>query len=432
MTRKIAFAQVKKLFAHNIIKNISWLFLDKVCRLGVGLIVSVWVAKYLGPHDFGKWNYSIAVVALVSAFSTLGLDQILVKKLIENKDQEEILIGAAFYLRITGAITSILLSLAYITIFSDGESQLFIITLLTSSTLIFQSFDVIDLKLQSILKSKVSVLIKNSAFLICAALKVLVILNQCNLIYFVIISVIEIALGAFGLIIQYGVFKVISWRPNVTFAKQLLKECWPLILSGIIIMLYMRIDQVMIGKMLDEKSVGLYSVSVKFSELWYFIPTVFVSSFFPKLIKLKSDETGYRKLCLKIFRILFFISFGIGLTIALLAHDMILILYGNLFIASAFALKISIWTSIFVFWGVAAANMLVIDGLNKHNLYKSVHGVILNIALNFILIPRFGINGAAIATLISQAYASYFYYLLKKETRYIFFLQTRSILFFLK
>ena len=431
MISKIKVSQLKKTLSHSIFKNISWLFFDKICRLGVGLIVSVWVAKYLGPHNFGKWNYSIAVVALVSAISSLGLDQVLVKKLIENSGEEDTLIGTAFFMRFSGALIGIFISLLFIFLFDSDDRQLLVITVFTSSTLIFQAFDVIDLKFQSVLKSKYSVLIKNSAFLFCSVLKIILIVNHYSLIYFVVISVIELALGAFGLILMFGAKRVIKWRLNLTYATGLLKDCWPLILSGIIIMLYMRIDQVMVGKILDDKAVGLYSVSVKFSELWYFIPSVLVSSFFPKIVQLKYDKVAYFKLCLKLFKILFFVSFSIGIIVSFIAHDLILRLYGNLFIASAFALKISIWTAVFVFWGVAAGNMLVVEDLNKHNLYKSFHGVIINVILNLILIPRFGINGAAIATLISQAYASYFYYLLKRDTRHIFLLQTKSILFFL-
>ena len=431
MIGKYKIEHLRKHLSHSIFKNISWLFLDKICRLGVGLLVSVWVTKYLGPHDFGKWNYAIAVVALVSAFSNLGLDQVLVKKLVENSKEEDVLLGTAFFMRCAGSVIGIVVSLSYILLFNKNDHELLIITFLTSGTLIFQSFDVIDLKLQSVLKSKYSVLIKNGAFILCSILKVIIIYKHLSLMYFVIITVIEGVLGAWGLILVYGGMRVTKWRLNLVYATNLLKECWPLILSGIIIMLYMRIDQVMLGKIMGDKAVGLYTVSVKFSELWYFIPTVFVSSFFPKLIQLKSDGEAYKNVCLKLFKILFFISFGIGIVISFVANDLISFLYGQLFIASAFALKISIWTAVFVFWGVAAANMLVVEDLNKHNLYKSFHGVIINVILNLILIPTFGINGAAIATLISQAYASYFYYLFRSETRHIFILQTKSILFFL-
>jgi O-antigen/teichoic acid export membrane protein len=258
--------------------------------------------------------------------------------------------------------------------------------------------------------------------------------NKGTLIAFVIISLIEIMLGALGLIINYNAWRVFKWRFNNSYAKKLIIDCWPLILSGVIILLYMRLDQVMIGNMLNTTEVGLYSVSVKFSELWFFIPTIFVNSFFPKLIQLKinGDDAGYEKVCLKLLKVLFVTSFFIAVILSLFAEKLIVTLYGNSFIASVFALKISIWTAIFVFWGVSAGNMLVIEDLKKHNIYKSIQGLVLNATLNLFLIPRMGISGAAVATLISQFYASYLYYLFPRKTRHIFFLQSKSVLFFLK
>jgi len=422
------FFQLKNYFKNDILKNVGWLFFDKFFRLGVGLFVGIWVARYLGPGNFGLWNYSIAVVAILSAFSTLGLDQVLVKNLVEDQSNEDKLMGTAFFLRFFGALLAVAISCTYI--YVQNKPFLLLITFLTGLNLVFQSFDVIDLKLQSVLKSRVSVIIKNSAFTITSILKLAVIIEKGSLIAFVIISFIEVMLGALGLILSYNLSKVLKWHINGDYARKLLRECWPLILSGIIIMLYVRLDQVMIGNMLNTTSVGLYSVSVKFSELWYFIPTAFVGSFFPKLIQVRGDKVRYEKLCLKLLKTLFIISFFIAIAVSLFAQKLIGSLYGPSFIASAFALKISIWTAIFVFWGVSAGNMLVIENLNKHNLYKSLQGLLLNIVLNLILIPRLGINGAAIATLISQFYASYFYYLFPKATRHIFLLQSKSALFF--
>ena len=423
------FLKLKEYTSNKIVKNIGWLFFDKFCRLGIGLFVGVWVARYLGPGSFGKWNYSIAVIAILSAISTLGLDQVLVKHLVENESNEDQLVGTAFFMRFVGGILVTIIGCVYT--YFQYNSLLLIITFLTALNVVFQSFDVIDLKLQSVLKSKISVIIKNSAFIIASILKLIVIYNKGSLLAFVIISLIEIVLGAVGLIFSYGFLRVLKWGFNIEYAKNFLAECWPLLLSGIIILLYMRLDQVMIGNMLNETDVGFYSVSVKFSELWYFIPTVFANSFFPKLIKMKGSGVEYKKFCSKLLKILFVISFFISIVLSLSAKTLIETLYGTSYLASALALKISIWTSIFVFWGVGAANMLLIENLNKHNLYKSIQGLVLNVLLNFFLIPRFGINGAAIATLISQFYASYLYYLFPKSTRHIFVLQSKSILFFL-
>ena len=410
-------------------KNVIWLFFDKILRLGVGLIVGVLVARYLGPELFGKWNYAIAFVSLVSAIATLGLDQILVKHLLDSRDDEYVLLGTAFYLRLAGSVLSILIIVSFF-LFYKKDFELLLIAILTALNLFFQAFDVIDLKNQSTLQSRKTVIVKNTVFILIAIVKLLFVYLKFTLVYFVFLGLIECVLGAIGLVMFYGFLRFLKWSFNIEYCKILLKQAWPLILSGIVIMMYMRLDQIMIGEMIGDVGVGLYSVSTRFTELWYFIPSVFATSFFPKLVeKFNVNKKNYYDVCLKLLKLLFLISFSIALFFTFFSNFIINYLYGKEYIMSVFALQISIWTGVFVFWGVAAGNMLVIENLNKHNLIKSVQGLFLNMILNLVLIPKYGVNGAAIATLISQFYASYFYYAFFKKTRHIFLLQTKSILF---
>lgn len=411
------------------LKNAVWLFLDKFLRLGVGLVVGVLVARYLGPELFGKWNYAIAFVSLVSAIATLGLDQIVVKHLLDKNEKENLLLGTAFYLRLAGSFVSTLIIVIYFYFFKN-DAMLFIVAFLTVANLWFQTFDVIDLKNQSLLQSRKTVIVKNTSFVLVSILRLIFVYLEYSLLSFVLLGLIECILGCLGLILYYGVNNLKKWKFSITYCLILLKEAWPLILSGIVIMMYMRLDQIMIGEMIGDKGVGLYSVSTRFTELWYFIPSIFATSFFPKLVeKFNVDRTSYDGVCLKLFKLLFVVSFFISIFFTFFSKFIISFLYGNEYIMSVFALQISIWTGVFVFWGVAAGNMLIVENLNKHNLLKSVQGLILNIVLNLILIPKYGINGAAVATLISQFYASYLYYFLFKKTRHIFILQTKSILF---
>ena len=423
---------IKKLsdiLALNSSKNALWLLLDKFIRLGIGLFVGVLVARHLGPMLFGKWNYAIAFISLVSALSTLGLDQIVVKHLLDKKEEEQVLLGTAFSLRLIGSFLSTLIVVGYF-LFLKNDTLLLFVAILTAANLWFQTFDIIDFKNQSLLQSRKTVIVKNSAFVIASVLKLFFVYYQFPLLPFVLLALIETLLGCIGLVLYYGFHNFIKWKFNSKYCVILLKEAWPLILSSIVIMMYMRLDQIMIGEMLGDEGVGLYSVSTKFTELFYFLPSVFATSFFPKLSeKFNYNRENYHVLCLKLFKVLFVISFSISIFFTFFSNIIIEFLYGNEYLMSVFALQISIWTGVFVFWGVAAGNMLVLENLNKHNLFKSLQGLGLNIFLNLLLIPKYGINGAAVATLISQFYASYFYYSLFKETRHIFFLQTKSILF---
>lgn len=410
-------------------KNVIWLFLDKMLRLGVGLIVGVLVARYLGPVLFGKWNYAIAFISLISALATLGLDQIVVKHLLDKNEEEHVLLGTAFYLRLIGSVISTFIVIGFFLFFKNDTLLLFV-AVLTALNLWFQTFDVIDLKNQSLLQSRKTVVVKNSAFVLISMLRLFFVYFEYSLLSFVILGLIECILGALGLILYYGIDNLKKWKFNIGCCTILLKQAWPLILSGIVIMMYMRLDQIMIGEIIGDKGVGLYSVSTRFTELWYFIPSVFATSFFPKLIeKFNVNKKNYYDVCLKLLKLLFVISFSIAVFFTFFSNFIINFLYGKEYMMSVFALQISIWTGVFVFWGVAAGNMLVIENLNKHNLIKSLQGLTLNLTLNLVLIPKYGINGAAIATLISQFYASYLYYFFFKKTRHIFVLQTKSILF---
>ncbi|TRX13389.1 flippase [Flavobacterium gawalongense] len=410
-------------------KNAIWLILDKILRLGVGLIVGVLVARYLGPVLFGKWNYAIAFISLVSALATLGLDQIVVKHLLDKNEEEYVLLGTAFYLRLIGCFICTLIVLGYF-LFFKNDIQLLLVAIFTALNLWFQTFDVIDLKNQSLLQSRKTVVVKNSVFVLISVLRLFFVYFECSLLSFVILGLVECILGALGLILYYGINNFKKWKFNIDYCVVLLKQAWPLILSGIVIMMYMRLDQIMIGEIIGERAVGLYSVSTRFTELWYFIPSVFATSFFPKLVeKFNTNTKNYYDVCLKLLKLLFLVSFSIGVFFTFSSDFIINFLYGREYKMSVFALQISIWTGVFVFWGVAAGNMLVIEHLNKHNLIKSVQGLLLNVILNLVLIPKYGINGAAVATLISQFYASYLYYVFFKKTRHIFLLQTKSILF---
>ena len=414
----------------SVLSNITWLFSDKMLRMGVGLIVSVWVARYLGPNNFGKWNYGLALVSLFSAIATLGLDSLVVQDLVKSGSNEKQILGTSLVLRLTGSVIAIILSFltAYLTDRGDFQTQL--IVLITAFSFIFQSFDVIDLFFQSKTKSKYVVIAKNGTFLFSALLRLLALHFKLGLLWFVALSSFEIFLGSAALVIYYNKkshLSILKWKFSKEYSIQKLKECWPIILSGVIVIIYMRVDQIMIKYYLNESAVGVYSAAVRIVEVWYFIPSTITVSLFPILIKSKEENKGYHETILKMFMYLFIVSFVISIVILFVSQPLIRLLFGVAYLQAAFSLKISIWTGIFVFWGVGAANVLVLENLNKHNLYKSVSSVLLNIALNFFLIPKYGINGAAIATLISQAYGSYFYFLIPKETRHIFILQTKSM-----
>jgi O-antigen/teichoic acid export membrane protein len=218
-----------------------------------------------------------------------------------------------------------------------------------------------------------------------------------------------------------------KWRFNLKLAKNLLHDSWPLIFSGLMVMVYLRIDQIMIKSMINSQALGNYAAAVKLSEMWYFFPIVITQSIFPAILdaKSKNEATYFRRLQI-LYDMMVWLAIGIAIPIAIFSKSIIFLLYGEAYAIASPVLTIHIWTSVFVFLGLASDRYLLAEGLIKLTLYRSCLGVIVNIVLNVILISNYGIIGAAISTLVSQIMASFIFDLLNKQTIISFKMKIKS------
>jgi len=419
-----------------IVSNTGWLFCDRVLRMGGGLFVGVWVARYLGTQQYGLFNYGLAFVSLFTPVFTLGLDDVVVRHLVrESSDKSEIL-GTTFGLKLIGGTVSVLLVVGSI-LFLEGNKPLtiWLVTIL-AITGIFRSADTIDLWFQSQVQSKYSVIAKNITYLFSILLKVGLILIKAPLLAFAWVTLAEIVMSAIGLIGIYqvkGFSKLWNWKWNFGTAKKLLKESFPLIFSGFAILIFMKIDQIMLGQMKGNNEVGIYSAAVRISELWYFIPTTIVSSVAPAIYAAKEkSEHHYYKRIGQLLRLLTYISLAISIPMTFFSKDIVLMMFGSGYIEAGAILAVHIWASLFVFMGVATSPWFIAEGLNHVSLGKTLLGAILNVILNFLLIPEYSGLGAAIATISSQAVAAFLSNAVDKRTRKLFQIQIESFLPFSK
>ena len=414
-----------------IIANTGWLFADRILRMGVGLFVGVWVARYLGVQQFGVFNYATAFVALFSTLSTLGLDAIVVRSIVREPEKRLQILGTAFWLKLFGGIAALVLAVSSIIVVRHDDQLTISLVAILASVGIFQTFDTIDIWFQSQVQSKYTVIAKNTAFVITALIKVILISIHAPLIAFAWTALGEVGLGAIGLIISYRVrgYSPWLWPWSSPLAKTLLKESWPLILTGVTIMIYMRIDQIMLGQMIGDKAVGLYSAATRISEVWYFIPMAIASSVSPAIYAAKEvSESLYYRRIEQFLRLLSWLSIVLAVPMSFLSGTIITVLFGKSYEASASILAIHIWASLFVFMGVGTSSWFIAEGLTQFALRRTIIGAITNVFLNIFLIPAYGGVGAAIATVISQAFASFLSNATHPKTRKIFNLQVKSLI----
>lgn len=401
---------------------------EKVIRMVVALFVGVYVARYLGPEKFGLLNYAISFVGLFSVLATLGLDGIVIRNLVKNITDRERLLGTAFILKLGGGmLLFVIVSITVKFTFSDAYTKILVIII--AGGMIFESFKVIDFYFQSQVLGRLSAIAALCALFISATTKLILIFFQASLIWFVFTIVLETVILGLVLIFFYlkQRIRISSWRFEWGAAIELLLDSWPLILSGFAIMIYMRIDQVMIKEMLDSEAVGQYAVAVSLSEVWYFIPIAVSGSLFPAILNTKKkSQTMYYTRLQNLFDLMVWMAIAIALPTTYFASWIVTTLFGTAYAEAGNVLAIHIWTGVFVFIGVASGKWLLAENLQIFSFYRTAIGAIINVILNLLLIPKFGIKGAAWATLFSQATASYIGYAFSLKTFIVFKMQTFS------
>lgn len=409
----------------NIVDNIGWLFFDKILRMGIGLLVGVWVARYLGPEQYGQLNYAISFVALFGAIAGLGLNGIVVRDIVKYPEGSNTTLGTAFLLQVLGGLIAVLLVTGTTAWLRPNDTLTQAMVAVLSISLVFKSTEVIKYWFESQVQSRYTVWIENGVFVFTATLKVAMILTKTSLMAFVWLSTVEAALVAIGLVIIY-VKKggnLYSCNPNIQRVKSLLRDGWSLLLASLAVTIYMRIDMVMLDEMVGSSEVGIYAAATRISEIWYFLPLVIISSVSPSIIRChRSDINLYTSRMKTIYFIMVWSAIALSLPISLLSNPIIAILFGREFKDAAPILAIHLWASIAVFLGVASSQHLLVEQLQKISFYRTLIGLACNIILNLALIPKMGAKGAAIATVISYFIATlslFFFKATQKHALYI-------------
>ena len=403
-----------------IVANTGWLFVDRIFRIGVGLVVGVWIARYLGPEQFGLYNYAIAFVSIFTSFATLGLDSIVVRDLVRTPTVQTEILGTAFFLKLISGLTTLITAVSIITLIHPTKHLTHWLVGIIAARLVFQSFDAIDLWFQSKVESKYTIYAKNTIFILITFLNLLLIKLQAPLIAFAWINFIEIVLVSLGLVVVYQITgqTVKAWRINLFRAKNLLNDSWPIILSGTAIYIQARIDQVMLGGMVGDLEVGQYSAALRLIEVFGFVPMIIHKSVTPKITQSKTEsETVYFRNLLQVYRLMTILFLVIAIPLFLFSNRIVVSLYGHEYQTAGLLLSLSSVRLFFTNFGVARSLYIINENLFKHSLMTAAIGCMINIFLNYVLIPKYASAGSIIATIISFLVTTFIVDLFFKRTR---------------
>ena len=425
-SRIVSWSDAKEVFA-----NSGWIVLDRVARIVLALGVSVALARSLGAERLGMLKYAIALVALCSSFANLGLYGIVVREFAKSSDLAEETMGTASVLYFIGSFISFIICIG-VACFSLGDEPVTLdVMLILSVGVLFFVPRVYVLWFDAKVKSKYAIYAKGVPSIFSALGVIIAALIGAPIYIFAILIVSDTILSGVALT-TLGVFrKDVPKKLSFTLKrmKYLLGLSWPLIASRVAVMLYLKIDQVMIGEMLGATDVGIYAVAAEVSEVWYFIPAALATSAFAGVIKLyQTDLIEYAKRRQDLLDMMVVMAGVIIIFIVIVAGPGIELLYGDEYSGAAGILRIHIFASPFIFMGYVLSKTIITEGHLKFSLWRHGFGAIVNIGLNLILIPRMGLCGAAWATVISYACGGYLACAFHKDARRILGPMTRALL----
>lgn len=410
-----------------ILRNSGWLLFDKFFRLSLGVLMGAWLARYLGPAEFGELAYVLAYIAFFQSIAVLGLDGILVREIAQNARRASELLGTAFAMRLGMGALCWLAAVGGMA-WQDGiEARSVMLTALAGGSLVFQAADTVDLWFQSQSQSRRTVLAKSLAYIASNGIKVILILNGAPLAAFAAVMALDGLAAAIGLGVAYKLAPCDGkWAHTQNTAKLLLTESWPLILSGLSIIVYMRIDQIMIKEMLGVSQLGIYTAVLPIATVWQFIPIILNLSLAPFVARKKEEsEVAYWCALKKIFKAYAVLAWLVCLVTIMSANMAIDILYGAQYQQAAKILSIYVFTNIFINLGVAQSLWILNDRRTTVGLFNTIIGATVSIVGNLIFIPIYGLVGAAITSVLAQASSACFSNLI--FSRKIFVMQIKSL-----
>ena len=386
-------------------KNISWILIQNIYTMLLGMVITGIIARHYGTEGYGIINLAYSFVTLFTFIAVFGTNHIILNDLTEKKHPTGIILGSNLFVRIILACVSVVLSQTIALFLYTKEMNIAIF--LFGINIIFNCSDIIAYFAQSKMENKYISISKIISTTIFSILKIIVVILKLNIMYYIFTYLIENIIYGILLIISYKKIKKdekISFSVNKTYIKELFKKSKYYALASLMVTIYMRIDQVMLGTIFLNKSVvGIYSAAVRISEIWTFAPLAVITSFKPVIYNSKNGSVNqYFKNYQKLFNVVSIICFIFTICIILFGKIGINILYGKKYIAAFIPLIILTIGTWFGVLGNIHYIWMTAENKEKFSLIYSFVGSIINIIFNIILIPKYGIIGAAVATLIGQ------------------------------
>lgn len=401
-----------------VINNMGWLLGGKIVNMILSFFVSLATARYLGPDNFGSINYVAAYVSFFSSITSLGLSVIVIKEVSMGNEDDNEVIWTGILMRFLTAVFSTVSVIALVSVTDAGDPLIVRIAVLESIGILASAFDTFMYWFQGKLLGKYTSIAGVLAYLGMSLYRIYLLANGADILWFALATSVDTLILSSVLMIFYIKQNGFHLKVSLALGKRLMRQSYHYMISGLIAILYSKVDQIMLKHMLDSYSVGLYSVALAIAGLWGMIPSAFIQSVSPILYKdAEENRQMFYKRLKQSYAGIWLLNVCWSVLISVFSYWVLYLLYGEKYLGAQGALIIVVWYTGISSIGSLTQVYLATEDKNKYVNYFALAGFVTDVILNFLLIPKFGIMGAATATLATYTVIHIVMPLVLRETR---------------
>ncbi len=387
-----------------IAKNTTLMFSSQVISYILLFFATIYTARYLGTEGFGILSLALAITGIYAIFADLGLNTFIVREVSKNTSISDKYLTNTFLMKIILALITFFITYLTVTIVNYSQEVSLAIYIILIS-MIFSSFTgILNSIFQAHEKMEYQSLSNILNGIIMFGIVLFAIYNNLGLLSFAIIYLISsIIILIYSFIVYLLKFHISKFEVDLKFWKPTITEAWPFGISGLFAMVFVWIDSFLLSIIIGNDSVGIYNAAYRLIMFLLFIPTILNMVMFPLMSKFfVSSENSLKKILRKYFKLMLIIAIPIGISTMILSDKIILLIFGSNYTGSIIALQILIWATVFIFLNSAYIQLLQSTNQQRSLMKIATVGMVVNILLNILLIPKFSYIGASAVTVLTE------------------------------
>lgn len=401
------------------IANASWIIGCKIIQSLLGLVISMLTARYLGPSQFGLINYAASVVAFIAPIATLGLGNVIVQEIVYSPDSEGKILGSSIAMSVVSSMLCMIGVIAFSIITNPDDYETVIVCGLYSLVLIAYAIELLQYWFQAKLISKYTAVVSVAAYLIVSLYKAILLFTKQNIYWFAVANAIDYLIIGIVLLVIYRMTCKQKLKFSLAWAKRLFGKSKFFIVSGMMVTIFAQTDKIMLRFMIDDAATGIYSAASFCAGVTSFVFVAIIDSMRPTVIECKKNASpSYEVNICRLYSIIIFLALAQSFVMTLFAKPIIVILYGSEYLDSISVLRIAVWYTTFSYMGSVRNVWMLAEEKQRYLWIINLSGAFTNIVLNVFFIHFWGVEGAALASVITQIFTNFVIGLVLKPIRH--------------